>query len=234
MAQLKRSWQRIKGAIRGQVQSRNVDVLTGYALWAKKYPAQAHNPVMQLEETAMLALLPEVAGKDCLDLACGSGRYMRRLLELGARSVYGTDLSRDMLAQVSTTLDSYAPVCSPFLTLPFPTHTFDVITCGLGVGHEANLQRTIGEASRVLRQGGVLIYSDFHPFGALSGWQRTFMVDGITYNLEHYVHLYNHHLEACQAAGLMIDHIAEPVAGEHAPSGFETMPVILVIRAIKG
>ncbi|MDE2497874.1 MAG: biotin synthase, partial [Xanthomonadaceae bacterium] len=29
-----------------------------YALWAASYPPRAHNPVMQAEERAMLALMP--------------------------------------------------------------------------------------------------------------------------------------------------------------------------------
>ena len=31
-----------------------------YALWASSYPARAHNPVMQAEERAMLALMPDL------------------------------------------------------------------------------------------------------------------------------------------------------------------------------
>ncbi|MCK6615999.1 MAG: hypothetical protein L6Q47_17325 [Ignavibacteriaceae bacterium] len=37
----------------------SVDVLTGYAQWAKNYPAYAHNPLMEIEERAMLSLLPD-------------------------------------------------------------------------------------------------------------------------------------------------------------------------------
>lgn len=38
------------------------------------------------------------------------------------------------------------------------------------------------EISRVLVKGGITIYSDKHPFGALMGWQRDFTAeDGKTY-----------------------------------------------------
>ena len=46
-----------------------------YALWAESYPAHAHNPVMQAEERAMLAMLPaDLHGQAVLDAGCGSGR----------------------------------------------------------------------------------------------------------------------------------------------------------------
>ncbi|HXV42569.1 MAG TPA: class I SAM-dependent methyltransferase, partial [Anaerolineae bacterium] len=77
-----------------------VDVLTGYAQWAKNYPAQAHNPLMEIEERAMLSLLPDdLSSRVCLDLACGSGRYMRLMRSRRAQQVFGVDYSADMLVQ---------------------------------------------------------------------------------------------------------------------------------------
>src|SRR3546814_4230239 len=41
---------------------------TAYSLWAPSYPPRAHNPVMQAEERAMLALMPDTLhGKTVLD-----------------------------------------------------------------------------------------------------------------------------------------------------------------------
>ena len=78
-----------------------VDVLTGYAHWAKNYPPQSHNPLMQLEEQAMLSLLPDnLSGKNCLDLACGTGRYLLQLQARHAGRVVGVDYSAEMLVQV--------------------------------------------------------------------------------------------------------------------------------------
>ena len=222
---------------RNRLQARSaavrVDVLSGYAQWAKAYPAEAHNPLMEIEQRAMFRLLPPVKGKMCLDLACGSGRYLRLLREQGAGQVFGSDYSAEMLAQARLTNPEIGLVRCPFLALPFATESFDLITCALGVGHEANLHCLLAEAGRLLRPGGSLLYSDFHPFAALNGWQRTFTANGITFSLEHYIHLYADHLHACRAAGLTIEAVLEPAGGPHAPAQFARLPVVLVIRAVK-
>ena len=71
-----------------------------YALWAASYPPHAHNPLMQAEERAMLALLPaDLRGRAVLDAGCGSGRYLLHALRRNARRVLGVDLSAEMLAR---------------------------------------------------------------------------------------------------------------------------------------
>jgi malonyl-CoA O-methyltransferase len=228
------TWLRLaKKLNRRQTEPVPVAVLAGYAHWAKRYPAKSHNLLMQLEEEAMLSLLPDPAGKTCLDLACGSGRYINHLQSRRAGAVVGVDYSADMLAQAKETWPFFQLARSPFLALPFAASSFDLITCGMAVGHEKNLARTLAEAARLLRPGGVILYSDFHPFAALSGWQRTFTTaNGQVYNLEHYIHLYQHHQQACQAAGLVIDGLLEPLARAVQPP-FQEIPVVLVIRAGK-
>ncbi len=217
-------------------QPRPVDVLTGYALWAKSYPAQAHNPLMAVEEQAMLGLLPaNLTGQVCLDLACGSGRYLRHLYSRHAAQIIGLDYSPEMLLQAKNlSLPGVKLSRSPFLALPFAANTFCLITCGLAVGHEKNLTQTMAEIARVLRPDGVVLYSDFHPFVTLSGGQRTFTTaTGQTFALEHHLHLPGHHLDACQSAGLTLTTMLEPPAGLDAPPEFAHMPVVLVIQAKK-
>jgi malonyl-CoA O-methyltransferase len=217
-------------------QPKPVDVLTGYALWASSYPAQAHNPLMAVEEQAILSLLPaDLTGQCCLDLACGSGRYLRYLHRHNAKQTIGLDYSPQMLRQAQNLpLPRVKLSWGSFLALPFAANTFNLITCGLAVGHEKNLAQIIAEIARVLRPGGLVIYSDVHPFVTLSGGQRTFTAaTGQTFALEHHLHLPGHHLDACQAAGLRMTSMLESLAGPGAPPEFAAMPVVLVIRAEK-
>ena len=222
----------LKKLLHCQKQPVPVDVLTGYAYWAKSYPPQAHNPLMLLEEQAMLSLLPaNLSGKSCLDLACGTGRYLLQLQARHAGRAVGVDYSAHMLDQsinnYQLTINNLQLALAPFFPLPFNSSAFDLIVCGLAVGHEKNLEATLSEAARVLRPGGELLYSDIHPTGTLAGWKRTFAGDnGVVFDLEHHLHRIDDHRQACRAAGLTIDAVLEPLFDGK-------IPAVLVIRAVK-
>lgn len=207
-----------------------LDVLAAYAQWAASYASDAHNPLMQLEEQAVMDLLPELAGRRCLDLACGSGRYLKRLAPDASGKVLGVDFSRPMLARAAEL--GWPLAQADLRALPLPAGAFDLIVCGLAVGHLSDLAGAVAEIGRVLARNGVLIYSDFHPFGALLGWQRTFRAaDGQEYAARHHVHLYEAHHAACRAAGLRIEAVREPrIETDHPYRGY---PAVLVIRASK-
>lgn len=207
-----------------------LEVQDAYARWAASYAPEAHNPLMQLEEQAVRELLPAPADGRWLDLACGSGRYLKWLAGAGAERAAGLDFSRPMLARAAPL--GYPLVQADLRHLPLAAGCFDRIVCGLAVGHVADLAGSLAEMGRLLAPGGVLVYSDFHPLGALLGWKRTFRAaDGVAYAARHHVHLYEAHQAACQAAGLSIDAVREPrIDFDHPYRGY---PAVLVIRALK-
>ncbi|MCC7361380.1 MAG: methyltransferase domain-containing protein [Anaerolineales bacterium] len=224
---MKRWWRRWR---RGRASAEALGVTAAYARWAPSYAAEAHNPLMALEQAAVLALLPPPAGRRVLDLACGSGRYLARLSGRGAAQLLGLDLSWPMLAWARAVSSQLAQ--ADLRALPLPSAGVDLIICGLAVGHVADLPRALSEMARVLAPGGVLVYSDFHPLPALAGLQRTFTAaDGRAYAVEHHVHLYSHHHAACAAAGLALDAVREPLLDSEHP--WRGRPVVLVLRAVK-
>lgn len=185
---------------------------------------------MQLEQQTMLELLPDLKKKIVLDLACGSGRYILIAQEQNASIVYGLDLSLEMLSHArgfSTQL-----IRGDIVSIPIRSASIDVVICGLGIGHVHDLSSAMHEMGRVVRPGGYVIYSDFHPFGKLAGWKRNFRaLDGREYAIRHYYHLYGDHHIACLSSGMVIDVIREPlIEGNHDWAGY---PGVLVIRARK-
>lgn len=201
--------------------SRRLRVLpsrAAYALWAAHYPAEAHNPLMTLEQAAMLDLLPSVAGQRVLDAACGTGRYARLLAARGA-VVVGCDHSLDMLR-----LADGARCGGDLLALPFAAGVFDGVVCALAIGHTAALEAAIRELARVLRVGGWLLVSDLHPYQTLRGAERTFRgADGRHYAVEHHLYTMETTLTALTANGLTLEALREP---QHAG-----WPVVLAWRA---
>jgi ubiquinone/menaquinone biosynthesis C-methylase UbiE len=199
-----------------------------YAQWASQYPAEAHNVLMQVEEAAMLALLPEVRSQTVLDLACGTGRWAKIAVKRGAKLVIGTDNSLAMLqsSQLANRVEA------EMTCLPLGDTCIDVLLCGLAIGHllAQHMRQAFAEMGRVLKPGGVALVSDFHPFIAWAGGQRTFKgEDGQTYAVEHYVHGYADLHRAAQSAGLTIETVQEPTH----PENIDSPPIVLVLRLKK-
>lgn len=210
-----------------------------YRRWAKTYPPHAHNLLMEVEEHALCDLLPPVAGLQVLDLASGSGRYSRVLIERGAHPI-ATDFSYEMLARGDTTLSRTQ---SEMTAIPLCDNSVAVIVCGLAVGHVANLQNALDEMARVLMPHGILVYSDFHSAGEARGWKRTFQSSKRTFAVKHYSRTDDEHAAAVRRAGLTLETLAPVyITAELAQTDTRAMqfrdqwgntPVALVVRASK-
>lgn len=215
-----------------------------YALWAAGYPAHAHNPVMQAEEQAMLALMPDaLRGQSVLDAGCGSGRYILHALQRGAARVTGVDLSPEMLGRAAGELGSHPDAARVELmqgelaALPVPSASADLVVCGLAVGHLESLRPALAELRRVVRPNGMMLCSDVHPIGHALGWLRSFKSGGRAYAVRHTPHLYSHWHAACAALHLEIVQVREPMldpttipADAHFDRRALEVPVALVLQ----
>jgi malonyl-CoA O-methyltransferase len=215
-----------------------------YALWAASYPAHAHNPVMQAEERAMLALLPtDLREHTVLDAGCGSGRYLRHAARRGAMRLTGVDLSVPMLDRAYDELADLrlevelSLLRGSLVELPVDDAWADFTVSGLVLGHIEDLPRALAELRRATRPGGTLLCSDFHPTGHALGWLRDFKAGGERYAARHTPHLYSHWHRACAALDLVIEEVREPMldpadipAGAHFDPIALHVPVALVFR----
>ncbi len=215
-----------------QTPTPTLDPQAAYALWAASYPAQAHNPLMQAEERAMLSRLPtDLGGRKVLDAGCGSGRYLVHASRRGAAQIIGVDLSREMLVRArsetrrpgdwetrrprapsSSLLISWSPdlLQANLDALPLAAGWADLTICGLTIGHLEDLRRPLAELRRVTRAGGTILISDFHPIGATLGWRREFRAGGERYAVRHTTHSLANWQQACAELNLNIMSIHEP------------------------
>ncbi len=159
-----------------------------------------------------------------LDVGGGTGRAARLALDRGARRATATDLSPAMLAAAGGDVPR---VACDVRRLPFRHASFDVVVCALVLGHVPDLDRALRQLDAVLKPGGHLLVSDFHPFATLRGWQRTF-VDagrGRTYAIEQHLHLFSHYVLTLGQLGFVVEALEEPL--------WQGFPVVFVLRARK-
>ncbi|HUE87360.1 MAG TPA: methyltransferase domain-containing protein [Vicinamibacterales bacterium] len=193
-----------------------------YAEWAPTYPPYAHNALMEVEQAAVLSLLPPVSGRRVLDVGCGTGRYMQLLAALGAQ-VIGIDRSPAMLARARACAAALAQ--GDMMALPVAPAACDVVVSGLCLMDVTDLDAVIAEFARVLRLRGVAVYSTLHPSGRDEGWTRTFESPAGRRTMPVCWHAGDDHKRACSGAGLNIEIVEEPPL---TPGG---QPVAMVIRA---
>ena len=231
------------GAQRWERTTVEVGTREGYAGWVAQYDDEA-NALIALEEPVTLAMIGEAAGKDILDAGCGTGRYALRLAEAGGR-VSAVDPSPEMLAAARRKAAERG-LAARFLpgelsALPFPDACFDLAVCALVLCHVADIKGAVGELARVVRPGGQVVISDFHPFCLLVGWRTGFRAGETICFIENHQHLIEEYVEAVLASGLEVTELREavvdesviPVLSAEDVERFRGWPVALVISATK-
>ena len=203
-------------------------VRQAYDLWAAGYGKDS-NPVLDLESKGLGQMLPDMQGLAVLDLGCGKGRVSRLALKGGAKMVVGLDFSMPMLRGASSKLFSatHYLVSGDALHLPFKPLSFDGVISTLMMGHLGNLRAVLAGIAAVVRPGGFLLISDFHPYATLRGWDRSFVDEktGQEYAIEQHVHLFEHYLANLVKLGFELQKLQEPL--------YEGFPLVFLLRARK-
>ena len=116
--------------------------------------------VFQVPESE-LGALPDVAGKDVVELGCGTAYFSAWLARRGARPV-GVDVTP---AQLATARDCQQELGIEFRLVeasaedvPLPDSSFDLALSEYGASIWCEPERWIAEAARLLRPGGELVF----------------------------------------------------------------------------
>lgn len=180
-----------------------------YQIWAAHYDS-AVNPLLALEERRMAAELGDFAGKEVVDLGCGTGRWLKKLEKLRPSSLTGVDLSSAMLEQARVK-------CAPSTRLlqgdctetPLSERSADRIVASFLLSYLPDLSAFAREAARILRPRGIIHVSDLHPNTASYGWRRTFRAAGTIFEIETHRYTLDHLIETMSHVGLQLDQAAE-------------------------
>jgi SAM-dependent methyltransferase len=192
--------------------------------------------VMQIPE-AELHVLGDVAGKDILELGCGAAQWSIALARLGARPV-GIDLSERQLEHARR-LMAEAGLDFPLIHgsaehVPLPDASFDIVFCDHGAMTFADPYRTVPEAARLLRSGGLFAFSHHTPIESIAwpldsdkvgdrlvvdyfGMHRLDDGETSTFQLP-----YGEWIRLFRANGLVVEDLIEPRPADGATSSYRT------------
>jgi SAM-dependent methyltransferase len=227
-----------------------------YNILAEAYAAivdtKPHNAYY--ERPATLSLLPDVTGKHVLDAGCGPGVYAEWLVGHGAQ-VVAFDVNKKMVRLAQKRLGDKAQVWLADLEAPLDFLTdasFDIVISPLVMDYVQDWESTFREFHRVLRTGGVLVFSIEHPFLKYDLHRQT----GNYYNLELVEYVWRGFgkpvnvpsyrrplggvINPLIKVGFVLDQILEPLPTEEfkllEPKDYEQLmrsPGFMCVRAVK-
>jgi 2-polyprenyl-3-methyl-5-hydroxy-6-metoxy-1,4-benzoquinol methylase len=122
-----------------------------------------------LIEPATERLLEVGAGDTILDVACGAGRFARRMAELGAR-VVAFDYSAEFIARArertaGDTAVEYHVVdaANPDAVTSLGSNRFNKAVCTMAIMDMPEIRPLFGALRRMLPPGGMFVFSVIHP-----------------------------------------------------------------------
>ncbi|MEX0809040.1 MAG: metalloregulator ArsR/SmtB family transcription factor [Dongiaceae bacterium] len=121
----------------------------------------------EVVERALVETLPAGPIDDVLDIGTGTGRILEVVSDRAKRAV-GVDLSREMLNLARANLErkklrNCRVQLADMYRLPMPNESVDVVTIHQVLHFASKPEDVIAEASRVLRENGLIALIDFAP-----------------------------------------------------------------------
>lgn len=124
--------------------------------------AELHEQYVEPAYVAALDALGVGEGTRLLDVGCGAGRALRLAADRGA-DVSGLDAAPAMLAHVRRRIPGATVVEGELQSLPFPDHSFDVVTGFNSFQYAADPVEALREAKRVTVPGGRILALVWSP-----------------------------------------------------------------------
>jgi ubiquinone/menaquinone biosynthesis C-methylase UbiE len=167
------------------------NVVEAYDIWSDSYDFQPGNLMLDLDDQIFAELLENVDLRDRVvaDIGCGTGRHWPRLFEKNPAQILGFDVSSKMLQKLQ---DKYPDAITHRITdddlSVLGDSVVDFLLTTLTIAHIKNPQKAIESWSRVLKKGGWMIITDFHPVMLENGGRRSFMHNGRSLSVPNHVH----------------------------------------------
>jgi ubiquinone/menaquinone biosynthesis C-methylase UbiE len=130
-----------------------------------------------IEVPAIVKMIGHVKNKVVLDMGCGFGDHAKILSRQNPKNIIGFDKSSEMVRLARMSNPKYQfEVADMDRKLHYPKDTFDIVFSSLAVHYVKNLVQLFSEVHRVLKKGGLFIFSTGHPVFNLINQSKKYMI----------------------------------------------------------
>lgn len=122
-----------------------------------------HNEL--IEKPAIYSLLPDLKGRNILDLGCGHGDFCRHAALNSAKTVTGVDISKRMVefAKTFNMLESINYVNQDMIEYEENECSFDLVFSSLAIHYVEPFNQLFEKIFKLLRNNGLFVFSVEHP-----------------------------------------------------------------------
>jgi len=190
---------------------RTVSARAGYGEWAATYEDAVPNQ-LDIRVLESLRTVNWSFARDCLDLACGTGRTGEWLKARGVAAVDGIDLTPEMLERASAKNIYRTLILGSVEETGITQARYDLIVMSLVDEHLATLGRVYREAYRLSTGRARFVVVGMHPFFFMTGMPTHFKdTEGNHKAIETHIHLVSDHVRAALEAGWTLAEMYEGV-----------------------
>jgi len=186
----------------------------GYSEWAATYEASVPD-LLDLSVLEQIRSVEWSNSRECIDLACGTGRIGKWLLQKGVSSIDGVDLTPEMLARAETKNIYRLLREGSVENTGLADARYDLLVMSLVDEHLERLDPAYCEAGRLSARDGTFVVIGMHPFIFMSGMPTHFTDNrGQPKAIETHVHLFSNHFIAAKAAGWRLQEVIEELVDD--------------------
>jgi ubiquinone/menaquinone biosynthesis C-methylase UbiE len=177
----------------------------------------------------------DLKNKIIADIGCGTGRHWKKIFAREPKKLIGFDVSEGMLKM----LQQKFPQAETHHILndelnEIENESCDFIFSTLTIAHIENAENALQEWDRILKPGGEIIITDYHPTALAKGGKRTFNHNGKTIAVKNYVHSIDKLKDIARQLHLEEFRFIEKSIDESARPFYEKQNALAVYESWKG
>lgn len=187
-----------------------MNVQQSYNEWSASYDTD-QNLTRDLDAQITRETLGDMHFDSILELGCGTGKNTIFLAQIGTQ-VDALDFSEGMIAKAKErVLAENVRFSMADLTRRWQcqAESYDLVVCNLVLEHIEDLPFIFSETFRVLRQGGMFLLNELHPFRQYEGKKARFQSESGISEIPAFVHHVSDFVKAASKSNLKLVELNE-------------------------